>query len=75
MENIKSFSSFINESKIQEKTGISQAVYGDLKSYFEKCKKDDCKPNLKDAQAYVTSKKKEWKLSAEDFWEAKKEFC
>ena len=56
MENIKSFSSFINESKIQEKTGISQVVYGDLKSYFEKCKKDDCNPNLKDAQAYVVSK-------------------
>ena len=30
MENIKNYSDFINEGKIQEKEGISPAIYKDL---------------------------------------------
>ena len=34
MENIKKYSDFINEGKIQEKEGISPAIYKDLEEYF-----------------------------------------
>lgn len=74
MENIKTYHDFLNESKIQEKAGISPAIYQDLKEYFGNCKKEECTPTLKDAQKHIDSKEKDWKLSAEDFEEAKKEF-
>jgi hypothetical protein len=75
MENIKSYNDFLNEGKIQEKEGISPAIYRDLKDYFESCKKDAQVPSLKGAQEHIQSKKKDWKLSKEDFEEAKKEFA
>ena len=59
MENIKSYQNFLLEGKITEKEGISPAIYKDLKQYFEEAKV----PTLKG-----------WKLSEEDFIEAKKEF-
>lgn len=70
MENIKKYSDFINEGKIQEKEGISPAIYKDLEQYFADAKS----PSLKGAQAYLAKVKEGWKLSAEDFAEAKKEF-
>jgi hypothetical protein len=75
MENLKSYHDFLNEGKIQEKEGISPAIYSDLKDYFEACKKDAQVPNIKGAQKHIQSKKKDWKLSSEDFEEAKKEFA
>ena len=70
MENIKTYQSFLLEGKITEKEGISPAIYKDLKQYF-----DDAKvPSLKGAQVYLSKVKKGWKLSEEDFNEAKKEF-
>jgi hypothetical protein len=74
MENIKSYGDFLNEAKIQEKEGISPAIYKDLKDYFEGCKKDASVPNLKGAQEHINKTKKSWELSNEDFIEAKKEF-
>lgn len=74
MENIKTYQDFLNEGKIQEKEGISPAIYKDLQEYFETCKKDNCAPTLKDAQKHIDSRKKSWKLSEDDFKEAKKEF-
>jgi hypothetical protein len=70
MENIKTYQSFLLEGKVTEKEGISPAVYKDLKQYFEEAKM----PTLKGAQAYLSRVKKGWKLSEEDFAEAKKEF-
>jgi len=70
MENIKEYTDFINEGKIQEKEGISPAIYKNLEEYFADAKS----PTLKGAQAHLNKVKKGWKLSAEDFMEAKKEF-
>jgi hypothetical protein len=70
MENIKKYSDFVNEGKIQEKEGISPAIYKDLEQYFADAKS----PTLKGAQAHLDKVKEGWKLSAEDFAEAKKEF-
>jgi hypothetical protein len=70
MENIKSYQNFLLEGKVAENEGISPAVYKDLKQYFEEAKM----PTLKGAQAYLSRVKKGWKLSEEDFMEAKKEF-
>jgi hypothetical protein len=70
MENIKKYSDFINEGKIQEKEGISPAIYKDLEEYFAGAKS----PSLKGAQAHLDKVKEGWKLSDEDFAEAKKEF-
>jgi hypothetical protein len=70
MENIKSYKNFINEAKIQEKEGISPAIYKDLKKYFD----GTDSPTLKGAQIFISKIKKGWKLSEEDFAEAKKEF-
>jgi hypothetical protein len=72
MENIKEYNDFINEAKIQEKEGISPAIYKDLEQYFANSKSPS--PSLKGAQAYLAKVKEGWKLSAEDFAEAKKEF-
>ena len=44
MENIKNYSDFINEGKIQEKEGISPAIYKDLEQYFADAKS----PSLKE---------------------------
>lgn len=70
MENIRSYQNFILEGKVTEKEGISPAVYKDLAQYFKEAKV----PTLKGAQAYLSRVKKGWKLSEEDFVEAKKEF-
>ena len=70
MENIKWYQNFLLEGKVAENEGISPAVYKDLKQYFTEAKV----PTLKGAQAYLSKVKKGWKLSEEDFLEAKKEF-
>lgn len=71
MENIKEYRDFIYEAvKIQEKAGISPAVYSDLKKYF----KSEKSPSLKGAQKYISDKMKGWDLSEEDYNEAKKMF-
>ncbi len=70
MENIKSYQNFLLEGKVTEKEGISPAVYKDLEQYFSEAKS----PSYKGAQAYLAKVKKGWKLSEEDFEEAKKQF-
>lgn len=71
MENIKQYHDFINEAKkVQEKEGISPAIYKDLEKYFSEANS----PSMKGAQAYLLKNKKGWKLSQEDFDEAKKIF-
>ena len=70
MENLKSFRKFLNEAKVQEKEGISPAIYKDLEQYFS----GEKKPTLVGAQAFIQKKKKGWKLSQEDFKEAFKKF-
>ena len=70
MENIKTYQSFLLEGKLTEKEGISPVIYKDLKQYFDEAKV----PTIKGAQAYLSKVKKGWKLSEEDFNEAKKEF-
>lgn len=70
MENLKKFSDFLFEKKIVEKTGISPAIFKDLAAYFESTPK----PTLAGAQKFIAAKKKGWKLSEEDFLEAKKKF-
>lgn len=68
MDNIQYYSDFLNEKK--DNKGISIAVYNDLKSYFEKTKS----PSFDDAVKYIAKVKKGWKLSQNDFDEAKKKF-
>jgi hypothetical protein len=68
MENIIHFSEFLNEKKDQK--GISIAIYNDLKKYFETNKA----PKFDDASAYIAKVKKGWKLTQNDFDEAKKKF-
>lgn len=71
MENIKEYHDFLNEAKkVQEKEGISPAIYKDLEKYFAEAST----PTHKGAQAYLLKNKKGWKLSEEDFEEAKKTF-
>lgn len=70
MENIKSYEAYLNEAKVQEKEGISPAIYKDLKQYFKEAKN----PSFKGAQEYISDKKDGWDLSEEDFDEAKKMF-
>jgi len=65
MENLKQYEQFLFE-----KEGISPAIYKQLESYF----KSTDKPTMAGAQAYISKYKKGWKLSDEDFKEAKKEF-
>jgi hypothetical protein len=68
MDNIQNYISFLNEKK--ETKGISIAIYNDLKEYFEKTKS----PSFEDAAKYISKMKKGWKLSQNDFDEAKKKF-
>lgn len=71
MENIKEYHDFLNEAKkVQEKEGISPAIFKDLEKYFGEADS----PTHKGAQVYLSRMKKDWKLSAEDFEEAKKTF-
>ena len=76
MKHIQTIDTFINESKkemtpkVTEKEGVSPIIYKDLKEYFETASK----PTMMGAQAFISKKKKGWKLSKEDFMEAKKEF-
>ena len=59
---IKGFSDFINEKK-----GIHPAVRKHLIDFFKKNKKG----TFKEAQAYIKTKMKTWKLSKDDYEEAK----
>ena len=68
MYNLKNYIGFLNEKK--EAKGISIAVYNDLKTYFEKTKS----PSFEDAANHIAKIKKGWKLSQNDFDEAKKKF-
>ena len=77
MKHVQEMESFLNESKkmvapkkVTEKEGVSPIIYKDLKAYFESTDK----PTMAGAQAFVAKKKKGWKLSEEDFAEAKKAF-
>ena len=71
MENIKKYTEFLNEAKkVEEKEGISPAIFKDLEKYFSEA----ANPTLKGAQIYLSKAKKGWKLSEEDFMEAKKTF-
>ena len=60
----------VNEAKrsLSEAEGVSRAVYGALKSFFDEHGKD---ASYDQAKAYVASKVKGWELSKEDFEEAK----
>jgi hypothetical protein len=53
---------------ITEAQGISRAIAGHLKTFFSKEGKD---ASYDDACAYIASKVEGWKLSKEDFEEAK----
>ena len=71
MENLIKYSDFLKEeNSILEGKGISPIIYKDLKSYFDKTKS----PNLEDANLHIKNSGKKWKLSKEDFEEAKLEF-
>lgn len=70
MDNIKHFTEFLFEKVVTEKAGISPAIYKDLEEYFGSAKK----ASFADAQKFISSKKKGWKLSKEDFSEAFKKF-
>jgi hypothetical protein len=70
MENIKNYTNFIFEKKMIEKEGISPAVYKDLEDFFS----GGGKHSFEEAQKFIMKKKKGWKLSKEDFEEAKKKF-
>jgi hypothetical protein len=65
MENIKDYRQFLFE-----KQGLSPAIYKSLKDYFEKSDK----PTMTGAQEFLSKTNKGWKLSQEDFSEAKEQF-
>jgi len=62
MDKIKSFDGFVNEKK-----GLSPAIYKSLKDYFSTASS----PNMKGAQAHLDKTNHGWNLSDEDFEEAK----
>lgn len=71
MKNLNDFENFVNsDPHLSEAAGISPAIYKDLQSYFKTSKK----PSLQGAQSFISRIKKDWKLSAEDFEEAKRHF-
>jgi hypothetical protein len=60
---IKNYDSWINEAQ-----GVSRAIAGHLKAFFDKEGKN---ASYEDACAYIASKVEGWKLSKEDFMEGK----
>jgi hypothetical protein len=70
MSTILNFESWkeIKEGKVSEAEGVSPAVYKALQDYF----KENGEGDFEHAKDYVASKVKGWKLSSEDFEEAKK---
>jgi hypothetical protein len=67
MKNIKLFENWLKEGK-----GIHPAVYSHLEKYFKKAGK---KASYDDAKKHIEGEMKNWKLSKEDFQEAKKIFA
>jgi hypothetical protein len=73
MRNLKQFEDFAGidpEGSLTEKVGISPAIYKDLQTYFTTSKK----PSLSGARSFIERTKAGWKLSQEDFDEAKTHF-
>jgi len=68
MENITDFETFIAESKIVESDGIHPAIRQKLVDYI----KENPKASYAEARNFISDKIKGWKLSEEDFEEAKK---
>lgn len=68
MENIIDFETFITESKIVESDGIHPAIRQKLVDYI----KENPKASYAEARNFISDSIKGWKLSEEDFEEAKK---
>lgn len=68
MENIIDFKTFITESKVAESEGIHPAIRQKLVDYI----KENPKASYAEARNFISDKIKGWKLSEEDFEEAKK---
>jgi hypothetical protein len=68
MENIIDFETFITESKIVESDGIHPAIRQKLVDYI----KENPKASYAEARNFISDNIKGWKLSEEDFEEAKK---
>jgi hypothetical protein len=70
MKRIHTFESFLNayEQPIDEAKGVSRAIAGHLKSFFDEEGKN---ASYDKACEYIASKVEGWKLSKEDFEEAK----
>jgi hypothetical protein len=69
MKNIKNFDSFITESNIVEGEGIHPAIREKLFGYL----KDNPKATFSEARDHISDQIKGWKLTEEDFEEAKKQ--
>jgi len=68
MQNLKNFESYIAESKMVEAEGIHPAIRQKLADYL----KENPKATYSEARDFISSAIKGWKLSEEDFEEAKK---
>lgn len=68
MQNLKNFESYISESKMVEAEGIHPAIRQKLADYL----KENPKATFPEAKEFISSAIKGWKLSEEDFEEAKK---
>jgi hypothetical protein len=68
MQNLKNFESYIAESKVVEAEGIHPAIREKLVGYL----KENPKATFPEAKEFISSAIKGWKLSEEDFEEAKK---
>jgi len=68
MKNIKSFESFSGAGSINESEGIHPAIYNKLIDFL----KEDPDASFEDAKSHISSHVKGWKLSKDDFNEAKK---
>lgn len=67
MNNIKQYEDFLSESKISEAKGIHPAIKEILSDFL----KENPKATFDEAKAEVRKKRPGWKLSSEDFAEAK----
>jgi hypothetical protein len=68
MRNILDFDKFVNESTLTEGEGIHPAIREKLVNYI----KENPKATFSEAKDFIGDKIKGWKLSEEDFEEAKK---
>lgn len=68
MENIINYQTFINETRISEAEGIHPAIREKLINFI----KENPKATFSEAKEFITDQIKGWKLSEEDFEEAKK---